>query len=80
MSPKLPAVTARRFIKALAADGFVKTRQSGSHAVFKRETDRRLVVVAIQSGSATIPLGTLKRMIKDAGWTDEDFIRFLSNT
>ena len=80
MSPKLPVVTAKRFIKALENDGFNKTRQSGSHAVFKREADQRLVIVAIHSSSETIPTGTLKRMMRDADWTLADFLNLLKKS
>ena len=72
MSPRLVATT-RELIVALEKDGFSWTRQSGSHAIY-RQGDRR-VVVAIHSAGDTIPIGTLKRIIRDAGWDEQDLHR-----
>jgi predicted RNA binding protein YcfA (HicA-like mRNA interferase family) len=67
-------VTASQFIKALRQDGFQATRTRGSHHVY-RHSDGRRVVVAYHRLSATFPIGTLKGMITDAGWTDDDLRR-----
>ena len=67
-------VTATQFIKALRQDGFHATRTRGSHHVY-RHSDGRRVVVAYHRLSATFPIGTLKGMISDAGWTDDDLRR-----
>jgi predicted RNA binding protein YcfA (HicA-like mRNA interferase family) len=32
-------------------------------------------MVAIHSGGSTIPVGTVSRIIKDAGWSDNDLKR-----
>ncbi|TAK33885.1 MAG: addiction module toxin, HicA family [Chloroflexota bacterium] len=58
---------------ALVRDGFQRTHQTGSHAMYRRG-DRK-VMVAIHSSGATIPLGTLSRIIADAGWMQEDMRR-----
>jgi predicted RNA binding protein YcfA (HicA-like mRNA interferase family) len=68
-------VTASQFIKALRLDGFQATRTRGSHHVY-RHTDGRRVVVAYHRLSATFPIGTLKGMIADVGWADDDLRRF----
>jgi predicted RNA binding protein YcfA (HicA-like mRNA interferase family) len=65
---------ARRFIRALEADGFALQRVRGSHRIF-RHADGRRVVVAFHSLSETFPIGTLRAMIEDAGWQDEDLRR-----
>jgi predicted RNA binding protein YcfA (HicA-like mRNA interferase family) len=67
-------VTAREFIRALHQDGFELRRVRGSHRVFRRADGRR-VVVAYHGLGNTFPVGTLKGMIADAGWTLEDFER-----
>ncbi|MCK4362543.1 MAG: type II toxin-antitoxin system HicA family toxin [Dehalococcoidia bacterium] len=64
---------ARQIIAALERDGFQKTRQTGSHAIYRRGHCR--VMVAIHAPGATIPIGTLNRIIADAGWTEEDLRR-----
>ena len=73
MSPELRNIRARQIIAALQREGFRKTHQTGSHATYRRG-DRK-VMVPIHSPGATIPIGTLRRMIADAGWTDEDLQR-----
>jgi predicted RNA binding protein YcfA (HicA-like mRNA interferase family) len=67
-------VTAREFVRALQADGFVLQRVRGSHRVF-RHPDGRRAVVAYHSPGDTFPIGTLRAMIADAGWQDEDLRR-----
>ncbi|MGI8906625.1 MAG: type II toxin-antitoxin system HicA family toxin [Candidatus Sumerlaeaceae bacterium] len=68
-------VTAREFTRALEQDGFVHVRTSGSHQSFRHPESHRLVVVAAHRSSDTFAIGTLKRMIRDAGWTDENLQR-----
>jgi len=65
---------ARRFIRALGADGFALQRVRCSHRIYRRADGRR-VVVAFHSLSETFPIGTLRAMIEDAGWQDEDLRR-----
>ena len=67
-------VSARRLIRALAADGFALQRVSGSHRIY-RHADGRRVVVAYHGLNETFPIGTLRAMIEDAGWQDDDLQR-----
>ena len=67
-------LSAREFIRALEADGFTLQRVRGSHRIF-RHTDGRRVVVAYHSLGDTFPIGTLRAMIRDSGWQDEDLLR-----
>jgi len=64
-------VTARQFIRALHQDGFQLQRSRGSHRVY-RHPDGRRIVVALHSLSSTFPIGTLKGMIEDVGWSEDD--------
>lgn len=75
MSPRLPAVTARQVIRALEAVGFERIRQSGSHATF-RHPDGRWTIVSIHPGK-TIPRGTLRKILRDADLTIEQFLELL---
>ena len=68
-------ITARQLIRALHSDGFILRRTSGSHRIY-RHPDGRRVVVAYHQLSDTFPVGTLRAMIADAGW-DEDELRRL---
>jgi len=46
----------------------------GSHRIY-RHTDGRGVVVAYHHLSDSFPIGTLKAMIADAGWDEDDLRR-----
>jgi len=70
MSRKLPAFTAKQIIKIIEGKGFVKVRQSGSHAIFKNKKGRR-TTVPIHS-SKTLGKGLLKQIMKDTGINAED--------
>jgi predicted RNA binding protein YcfA (HicA-like mRNA interferase family) len=67
-------LSARQFIRALEHDGFTLQRVRGSHRIF-RHADGRRVVVAYHGLNDTFPIGTLRAMIADAGWQDEDLQR-----
>ena len=75
MVNKLPSVKARQVIKVLEAMGFQRIRQSGSHATY-RHPDGRWTIVSIHPGK-TIPKGTLRKIIHDAGLTVDEFTALL---
>jgi predicted RNA binding protein YcfA (HicA-like mRNA interferase family) len=75
MPDKLPSVKARQVVKVLETLGFQRIRQSGSHATY-RHPDGRWTIVSIHPGK-TIPKGTLRKIIRDAGLTIEEFIELL---
>ena len=70
----LKGVSAREFKKALEADGFVNVRTTGSHRFYKHP-DGRCTTVSYHHMSDTFPIGTLKCMIADVGWTENDLRR-----
>ena len=74
MSEVSRGTSARALIKALRSDGFRLVRIRSSHQV-NRHPDGRRVVVAYHHISDNFPVGTLKAMIQDIGWTEEDFRR-----
>ena len=57
-------LTPTKLIKLLRKNGFVFTRQSGSHAIFRNDETQKKVVVPIHSKD--IPKGTLHAILKDA--------------
>lgn len=75
MASKLPVVKARQVIKVLESTGFQAIRQSGSHVTY-RHPDGRWTIVSVHPGK-TIPKGTLRKIIRDAGLTVEEFIDLL---
>ena len=68
------SITARELVSALTRDGFTLQRVRGSHRVY-RNPDGRRVVVAYHGLSQTFPIGTLRAMVADVGWSDEDLKR-----
>lgn len=74
MHPELRNVTAQQIISALETDGFIWSRNKGSHRVY-RHPDGRRVIVSFHRPSATFPPKTLKSMIEGARWTEDDLQR-----
>jgi len=58
-------MTPRELRRILELNGFVFTRQSGSHAIFRHPQSKRRAVLPIHSRD--IPTGTLHAILKDAG-------------
>jgi predicted RNA binding protein YcfA (HicA-like mRNA interferase family) len=74
---RLPAASGPRVIRALARTGFVLDRIVGSHHVLKYPGDpTRTVVVPCHSNRDLKP-GTLRRIIRQAGLTLEEFNKLL---
>ena len=76
MSSKLPAIKAKDLIRAAKKLGFVFDRQTGSHAIYYRKSDKRRIVVPIHAGKDLKPK-TLFGIIKDLGLNAEDFRELL---
>lgn len=76
MSKKVPALTARDIIKVLEKVGFRQTRQSGSHAIYRRDEDKRRTVVPIHS-KKTLKRKTLKSILDDANLSLDDLKKWL---
>jgi predicted RNA binding protein YcfA (HicA-like mRNA interferase family) len=77
MSKKLPALRPREVVRILERAGFVKWRQKGSHLTLYRACDRRALTVPIHF-SKTIPKGTLRAIISQAGLTTDEFLSYRS--
>jgi predicted RNA binding protein YcfA (HicA-like mRNA interferase family) len=67
-------LTARELISALIRDGFGYDRGDGSHQIYYHPDGRRVTVV-FHGGGSTFKRKTLKSMIDQARWTEEDFKR-----
>jgi predicted RNA binding protein YcfA (HicA-like mRNA interferase family) len=72
-----PTVKAKEFIKVIEKLGFYFDRQKGSHAVYKNNGGRR-VVIPIHSGK-DLKQGTLMGMIEDIGIDKDRFFKLLKN-
>jgi predicted RNA binding protein YcfA (HicA-like mRNA interferase family) len=73
--PKLPAVRPREVVQFFEQHGFVLDHVSGSHFIYYHpETKRRAV---IPRHNQDMPKGTLLSLLREAGFTREDFLAFL---
>jgi predicted RNA binding protein YcfA (HicA-like mRNA interferase family) len=69
---RLPQVTAREMIRFLKAHGFVEDRQSGSHLTLWHP-DRGVSITVPVHTSCDIGRGLASRILKDAGFSVDDF-------
>ncbi len=68
----MKALTARQIIELLEARGWYESRQSGSHKIFKNWNDPfKHTVVPFHKGK-TLPPGTQRAIMRDAGITPDE--------
>ena len=72
---QLPTVSGRQCVSALEKIGFVIRRQKGSHLILRRDNPYAMVVVPDHK---TLKTGTLRKIIRDAGLTVDEFIGLLN--
>ena len=73
--PRLRGVKPREVIRFLEQNGFVLDHTSGSHHIYYHPTQRKRAVVP-QHGR-DIPKGTLSSLLREAGLSRKEFVRFL---
>ena len=73
MSPALSDLPVRKVIRALDSVGFSYVRTKGSHAVYRNQDGR--VVVIPQHG--VVKRGTLASILRQAGLTPTEFLKLL---
>ena len=74
--PTLPALTARKIIRALKKANFTEDRRKGSHLILINPQTKARTVVPIHSGK-TIKMPLVYGIIKDAQLTVTEFINLL---
>jgi len=77
VSRRLSAVNAKHAIRALEKAGFVVDRVVGSHYVMAHPADTARAVTVPYHGSRDLKPGTIRSIIRQAGFTVEEFRRFL---
>jgi predicted RNA binding protein YcfA (HicA-like mRNA interferase family) len=76
MNGRLPSCTARDVDGALRRGGFVLVHQRGSHRYYASpKTGKIVTAVPMHPGDVKRPL--LKKIIRDAGLTEEEFRKLL---
>ena len=73
---KIPALTAKKVIRALKASGFVEDRQKGSHLILIHLKTKARTVVPVHSGK-TLKKSLVQAIIGDAQLTTEEFLKLL---
>jgi predicted RNA binding protein YcfA (HicA-like mRNA interferase family) len=74
--PKLPAVKPRQISRFLEQNGFILDHTSGSHFIFYNPVSCRRAVVP--QHNRDVPRGTLMSLLREAGFTREELIDFLT--
>ena len=72
---KLPALKPREVIRVLEKAGFSFIRQKGSHRIYVKEN----IGVTIPFHNKDLKRGTLRHIIKQAGFTTEEFFKLLKD-
>jgi predicted RNA binding protein YcfA (HicA-like mRNA interferase family) len=70
---RLPALSYLEIIRALRKRGFLVVRRRGSHVRLQRETADGPVKLTVPAHDP-VKRGTLRRIIRDAGLTVEEFL------
>jgi len=72
--PRMPQIAARELARFLRSQGFVDDRQSGSHLTLWHEARKLSVTIPMHTGT-DIGRGLAVRILKDAGFSVEDYLR-----
>jgi mRNA interferase HicA len=71
---RLPSMTPKKFVRTIKQTGFVEKRQVGSHLSLENAEGRTIVV---PMHNRELKRGMLMALIKDAGLTQDEFMKFL---
>jgi predicted RNA binding protein YcfA (HicA-like mRNA interferase family) len=75
-SKVLPQIQPKRLIRALERAGFILHRVTGSHYILKHPLQPTLRVT-VPFHNRDLKRGTLQSIIKQAGFTNEEFLELL---
>ena len=76
--PRLPPVRPRVVLQFLERNGFMLDHTSGSHFIFYHPVSHRRAVVPRHNRD--MPKGTLIALLREAGFTRDELVRFLERT
>jgi predicted RNA binding protein YcfA (HicA-like mRNA interferase family) len=76
MNPKLPVVSGQKVVRALERIGYHVVRQRGSHIRLRDETEPSHLPVTVPDHKTVKP-GLLRKILRDADLTTEEFIALL---
>lgn len=75
--PKLPGISSDKIIKILKKEGFIFTRQKGSHISLHKKTSEGIKLVIVPADRKDVPIGTLRDILHKAGITRDRFFELL---
>lgn len=73
---KLPRLSGKEVIKILSKQGFIATRQKGSHVILKKENNDKTLVTVVPLHSE-LDRGTLLEIIRQCGMKKEEFLKLV---
>lgn len=73
---RLPRVSGRQVLAALLKGGFELSHIRGSHHYLRKTGAASLVVVPVH-GNRTLPVGTLRAIIRQSGLSEDEFVELL---
>jgi len=76
MSHRFHAVTSKEVVRVLTKIGRFLRQSGSSHAIYKRDSDKKRTSVPIHSG-AIVKRKTLKSILQSAGLTVDEFEKLL---
>jgi predicted RNA binding protein YcfA (HicA-like mRNA interferase family) len=76
MSPQLPVISGRKAVEAFKTIGYKVVRQRGSHIRLRDENNPKHPPLTIPDHKE-LKLGLLRKLIRDAGLTVEEFQKLL---
>lgn len=76
--PELPSISGKDAIAVFESLGFSLDRVRGSHHVLKKPEHRYHLTIQVHSNQS-LPKGTLRSVIRDAGITVDQFVEALNN-
>jgi predicted RNA binding protein YcfA (HicA-like mRNA interferase family) len=76
MNRNLPVIRPKQLIKVLERAGFIVNRVTGSHYVLKHPAKPNLRVT-VPYHNRDLKRGTLQSIVKQAGLTNEEFLKML---
>lgn len=59
-------LNAKQIEKILLQNGFIQSRQRGSHTIFTHRETHRIVILAAHNRNKTLPIGTFLAIIKQS--------------
>jgi len=71
---RLPQLKARELVRFLKSQGFIEGNQEGSHLTLWHEERKIAVSVPMHTGT-DVGRGLAARILKDAGFSVEDYLR-----